>query len=98
MAAGRGDRGGEPKGTRGEQRPTAALLPPCLVGEAAVLESLCLTFFDDVRIPVDEAPILTAPRVMEQMSLCGKDPVERRRWKATMRNNAYGIFNMMMVR
>ena len=76
MAAGRGDRGGEPKGTRGEQRPTAALLPPCLVGEAAVLESLCLAYFDDVRIPVDDAPDLTSPRVMEQMSLYGEEPAD----------------------
>ena len=53
------------------------------------MESLCLTFFDDVRILVEDAPILTAPRVMEQMSLCGKDPAERRRWKATM-NDAGG--------
>jgi len=89
VAAGGGNRGGEPAGARGEQRPAAALLPPCLVGEAAVLESLCLAFFDDVRILVEDAPILTAPRVMEQMSLCGKDPAERRRWKATM-NDAGG--------
>lgn len=42
----------------------------------AVLESLCLAFFDDIRIPVDEAPVLTAPRVMEQMSLYGEEPAD----------------------
>jgi len=46
------------------------------VGEAAVLEFLCLAFFDDVRIPVDDAPVLTAPRVMEQMSLYGEEPAD----------------------
>ena len=44
--------------------------------EAAVLESLCLAFFDDIRIPVDEASVLTAPRVMEQMSLYGEEPAD----------------------
>ena len=46
------------------------------MGEAAVLEFLCLAFFDDVRIPVDDAPVLTAPRVMEQMSLYGEEPAD----------------------
>lgn len=44
--------------------------------EAAVLESLCRAFFDDVQLPVEEAPILVAPRVMEQLSLYGEEPVD----------------------
>ena len=40
------------------------------------MESLCLTYFDDVRIPVEEAPILTTPRVMEQMNLYGEEPTD----------------------
>ncbi|MEI8173791.1 MAG: DUF1156 domain-containing protein, partial [Deltaproteobacteria bacterium] len=44
--------------------------------EAAVLESLKMAFFDDIEIPVEEAPVLAAPRVMEQMSLYGDEADE----------------------
>ena len=44
--------------------------------EAAILESLKMAFFDDVQLPVEEAPILVAPRVMEQMDWIGEEPAD----------------------
>jgi hypothetical protein len=35
-----------------------------------------MAFFEDVRIPVEEEPILAAPRVMEQMDWIGEETLE----------------------
>jgi len=43
--------------------------------EAAVLDALCMAFFDDIQLSVEEAPVLAAPR-MEQTNWIGEEAAE----------------------